>query len=90
MSDEAVHLRIHGRVQGVWFRASTEKTANELGLAGWVRNCEDGSVETHAEGDRDSLDRFVAWCRKGPPLAKVKEVEVDWISAEGLQTFDVR
>ena len=89
MSGDAVHLYIHGRVQGVFFRATAQKTAEELGLSGWVRNCEDGSVEAHAEGDRKSLDRFVDWCRKGPALAKINEVDVNWVSAEGLTTFDV-
>lgn len=90
MSAEAVHLLVQGRVQGVFFRASTEKKAVELGLSGWVRNCEDGSVEVHAEGDRENLDQFIAWCRKGPPLAKVNELDVNWISTEGLKSFEVR
>lgn len=89
MSAEAVHLLVQGRVQGVFFRASTQKMAVELGLSGWVRNCEDGSVEVLAEGDREALDRFITWCRKGPPLAKVNELDVNWISAEGLKSFEV-
>ena len=86
----AVHLFVRGRVQGVFFRASTQKTAEGLGLAGWVQNCPDGSVEIHAEGDRDQLEALVAWCRKGPTLASVKEVDLNWTEPEGLGSFEVR
>lgn len=89
MSD-AVHLKVEGRVQGVFFRANTEKVAKELGVAGWVRNLDDGSVEIHAEGDRDHLDRLIDWCRRGPAMANVEHVDVDWIPAQGLQSFDIR
>ena len=54
MGAEAVHIVVRGRVQGVWYRGSAEARASELGLAGWVRNCPDGTVEIHAEGDREN------------------------------------
>lgn len=75
---QRVHLLISGRVQGVFFRASTEAVARELGLTGWVRNLADGRVEAWAEGPREALDRLVAWCHQGPPHARVEGVEVSW------------
>ncbi len=76
-------LRIHGRVQGVFFRASAQAEANRLGLKGWVRNCPDGSVETVAEGQRKKIDDFIAWCRRGPRGAEVGDVQVEWEKFSG-------
>ena len=76
MPETTVLLRISGRVQGVGFRAWTVRTAAELGLRGWVRNLADGSVEALACGDRETLDRFVDQCRRGPQFAGVKAVDV--------------
>ena len=73
---ERAHLRIRGRVQGVCYRASTEDQALRLGLRGWVRNRRDGSVEAVAEGPTAAIDAFVAWCRQGPPAARVSDVEI--------------
>ncbi|HLV60087.1 MAG TPA: acylphosphatase, partial [Fredinandcohnia sp.] len=76
MSDEImrVELTIRGRVQGVWYRASARAAAEERGIVGWVRNCDDGSVQAVAEGPRSALEDFVAWCHKGPPAARVDSV----------------
>lgn len=71
-----VHLIIHGLVQGVWFRKHAAEEARRSGLAGYVRNLPDGSVEAEAEGEADAVDRFVQWCGKGPPLARVQQVQV--------------
>ena len=87
---EAVHLFVHGRVQGVFFRDSTRKVAQGLGLAGWVRNCSDGSVEIQAEGDRKKLEELIDWCRQGPDLAAVSNIDLNWTKAEGLSSFDIR
>jgi acylphosphatase len=81
-----VHLRIEGRVQGVYFRASTLEKARQLGLTGWVMNCPDGSVEAVAEGTRSKLDELISWCHHGPPGAQVKKVHTIWESAKN--TFD--
>lgn len=78
MTKSKVHLRIEGRVQGVFFRASTMDKARELGLTGWVRNNPDGSVEVVAEGLREDVEKLVAWSLKGPRHAVVNNVEVDW------------
>ena len=69
-------LRITGRVQGVAFRASTVTAAQSLGLAGWVANRADGSVEAVAEGDEAGMAAFIRWCHYGPPAARVDHVEV--------------
>ena len=67
---------ISGRVQGVWFRGTTRETALSLGLTGYVRNMPDGSVEVVAEGDSRRVDQLIAWCRRGPPHARVDGVAV--------------
>ena len=69
-------LRITGRVQGVAFRASTVTAARTLGLAGWVSNGADGSVEAVAEGDEAGVAAFIRWCHHGPPAARVDYIEV--------------
>jgi len=78
-----VHVLIKGRVQGVFFRASTRDEARALGLAGWVRNRPDGRVEAVFEGDRLVVENMLAWCRKGPPYAYVDNLEIDWQPYQG-------
>jgi acylphosphatase len=73
-----VHLKISGRVQGVYFRASTAEEARRLHLTGWVMNCPDSSVEVVAEGEREQLERLILWCGIGPPGARVQEVHTEW------------
>ncbi|MFP6637244.1 MAG: acylphosphatase [Nitrospinaceae bacterium] len=86
----AVHLIARGRVQGVWFRAGTQKHALQLGVCGWAKNCPDGSVEMHAEGEKDALDRFIIWCGNGPPTAKVSALDIKRVAPQGLNTFEIR
>lgn len=90
MEKRHIKIRISGKVQGVWFRASTRDKAHELGLSGFVRNEPDGSVYAEAEGPPDVLDRFLAWCRIGPPRASVSQVEVEEGAWLGFQGFEVR
>ena len=78
-----VHVVIEGRVQGVFFRASTRDEARARGLKGWVRNLPDGRVEALFEGDRQIVESMVAWCRKGPPYADVDNVEINWETYRG-------
>lgn len=70
--------RVHGRVQGVFFRESTRQEATALGLSGWVRNAEDGSVECCFIGARDACERALVFLRVGPPSASVTNVDVKW------------
>jgi acylphosphatase len=78
MSMTRAELIIRGRVQGVFFRQSTRETALGLGLTGWTRNNPDGSVSVVFEGQKQRVDRAIAWCHQGPPSARVAEVVVDW------------
>jgi acylphosphatase len=78
MSKVCVQLKIQGLVQGVFYRQSTQETAVRLGLTGWARNCPDGSVEAVFEGEREAVDEAIAWCRQGPPAARVTDLDVDW------------
>ncbi len=87
----AAHLLITGRVQGVWYRASTAQEAQTLGLAGWVRNMPDGSVEALAQGTKEQVEALIQWCWQGPELARVGAIDVEWIEAdERMNRFDVR
>jgi acylphosphatase len=70
---------IRGRVQGVFYRQSTRETATGLRLTGWTRNNPDGSVAAVFEGEKQQIDRAIAWCRQGPPAARVSEVDVEWL-----------
>jgi acylphosphatase len=76
-------IRVTGLVQGVFYRQSTAQEASRLGLSGTVRNLSDGSVEVEAEGPRSAVESLVAWCSRGPPAARVAEVEVAWGSPAG-------
>lgn len=75
MARQRLEACISGRVQGVWFRASTREEALRLGLDGWVRNLPDGRVEAVFEGEAAALETMLAWCRVGPPGARVDVVE---------------
>ncbi len=86
-----VHAIVEGRVQGVWYRASTQRTARDLGLVGWVKNRADGRVELVAEGPQSALDALLAWCRSGPPDAVVTDVQATWEDPTGDHAdFSVR
>lgn len=81
------NLKIEGRVQGVFYRHSTKTEARTLGLSGWVRNMDDGSVELEVEGPRSDVDKLIAWCRQGPPNARVDNVIVSWLEASTEPTL---
>lgn len=83
-------MRVHGQVQGVGYRWSCVQQAERLGLAGWVRNEPDGTVEVWAEGADEAVDALLAWCRQGPGWASVDEVEVRPVAARQYQDFRVR
>lgn len=91
MTERAITAVVSGRVQGVFFRASTRRVAQALGVSGWVRNRPDGTVEAFAQGDPESLREFVAWLEVGPPDAHVTDVDVtDAEVVPRLVGFDVR
>ena len=86
-----VHLFISGTVQGVFFRDSAKQVAQSIGITGYVRNLQDGRVELVAEGEKDSIDILVQWCRKGPPTAIVVSVDIENEHYKGeFDLFDVK
>ncbi|MDL5158670.1 acylphosphatase [Actinomycetospora termitidis] len=86
----ARHLVVHGTVQGVFFRASAEQEAARLGVAGWVANRSDGTVEMVVEGEDDAVSELVAWAHEGPARAEVTGVDVTDRQPEGLSGFGQR
>lgn len=90
--EHAVRVRavVTGRVQGVTFRDSTRRQAVEAGVAGWVRNLPDGSVEAELEGPRAAVDAVVAWMHAGPGPAEVEQLEVGAVPPTGETSFAVR
>jgi acylphosphatase len=88
---ERAHVQISGQVQGVFFRDSTRQKAEELGLAGWVKNLPDGRVEAVFEGPPERVREMVRWCEEGPRNASVEDVDTDFEGSGGdLQGFEVR
>ena len=81
---------VHGHVQGVFFRDSVQRLAQQRQVAGWVSNRPDGTVEAVFEGEPDDVERLVAFCRKGPRGAQVESVDLTEESPEGLAGFTVR
>ena len=90
MSRLARHVRIAGRVQGVFFRAWTRDQARELGVSGWVRNASDGSVEAHLEGALDSVEQMIERMRSGPPSVRVEDLKISEALVKDLGSFEVR
>ncbi len=87
---KAVRAVVRGRVQAVGFREEVRREARRLGVMGWVRNAEDGTVLVHAEGAEDAVDDLVALLGTGPPAARVAEVEVEAAGVEGHEQFAIR
>jgi acylphosphatase len=83
-------VRAHGRVQGVFFRDSVRREAERRGVAGWARNCSDGSVEAVFEGAEEAVEAMVEACRRGPGHAEVSSLDVVDEPAEGLRGFEIR
>lgn len=90
MNAVRARVMVEGRVQGVWFRASAREVALGLGLSGWVRNRADGGVEAAFEGPRERVEEAVAWCRTGPPGARVDHCDVIWEEPSGESAFSIR
>ena len=85
-----IHFTVHGRVQGVFFRASTKQQADHYGVAGWVRNLRDGKVEGVATAEETALGLFTEWLQRGPELAKVLKVETRELEIQELDGFEIR
>ena len=85
-----VYVLVSGRVQCVWFRASTKQKAEMLGVNGWVKNTNNGCVEAVFEGDEKLVDEMIEWCRSGPPLAKVENVDVKIQNTVDFNSFEIK
>ncbi|HPA15818.1 MAG TPA: acylphosphatase [Desulfobacterales bacterium] len=82
---------VTGRVQGVFFRMETKRTADRWGVAGWVKNRRDGAVEAVFEGEKKNVLAIVEWCKTGPPHSKVEDIDIKWEDAtEGLEGFYIK
>ena len=91
LEHNAAHTIAHGQVQGVGFRYYTQVSAQRLGVAGWVRNMDDGSVEIWAEGTRDRLQQFIQAIRRGPTHGRVTQLDLTWEVPTGeSRSFRIR
>lgn len=90
MGETAKKLRIHGEVQGVFYRASSADAARALGVRGWVRNRRDGTVEMLVQGDEAAVQRLIELCRQGPPAARVERIDVEDTTEEAPAGFEKR
>lgn len=84
------HVYVSGKVQGVYYRATTRDTAREHGIDGWVLNLPDGRVEAVFEGPPDAVETMIDWCHDGSPAAKVDEVDVEYEQPAAIEGFDVK
>ena len=84
------HVRVYGRVQGVGYRGACAHEAQRLGVAGWVRNRRDGSVEAVVRGEAAAVQALLAWARQGPPGASVREVRASAAREDSFSGFELR
>lgn len=84
------NITVHGKVQGVYFRASTRDEAERLGIHGYVRNLPDGNVYLEAEGDEEAMQRLLFWLESGPPAARVDKLDIVSGDIKGMKGFEVR
>lgn len=83
-------INISGKVQGVGFRYSAIHAAKQSGLGGYVKNMADGSVEALVQGDKESIDQFIGWCKEGPSVSKVDHVKITWQNAKDIhENFEI-
>jgi acylphosphatase len=90
MAKVARHVTVTGRVQGVFFRAWTRDQADELGVTGWVRNCPDGRVDMHIEGEESAVDQMIERLHHGPSSARVEDVHIWNVDTFDFDDFEVR
>lgn len=84
------HVLISGMVQGVCYRMETRRAAEQYDVTGWVKNKSDGRVEAVFEGEENKVHSVVEWCRRGPSLARVDHMDVDWETYKGeFKNFDI-
>ncbi|MEJ7681327.1 MAG: acylphosphatase [Segetibacter sp.] len=83
------HLLIKGEVQGVFYRATAKKVADKLGVTGWIKNTQDDNVEAVVTGTEEQLNKFIAWCKKGPAMANVTDVIVTQHEETTFKDFSI-
>ena len=86
---KTVRLTIKGKVQGVFYRATAKDVADLIGVKGWVKNLPDDNVEIMATAAEDVLQKFIGWCKQGPPKAKVDDVLIEELSPEEFKGFKI-
>lgn len=84
------HVFISGRVQAVGYRYFVKQSARKFGITGWVRNTENGGVEAVFQGDEKVIEQLIELCKKGPFMADVKNVELDWEEGEPMKDFVIQ
>jgi acylphosphatase len=84
------HVHVSGKVQGVYYRASTREKARDVGVDGWVRNLDDGRVEAVFEGQEEDVEELVDWCRTGSSAAEVRDLDVEFEEPRGVDDFEIR
>lgn len=84
------HIRVTGKVQGVYFRASAKQKAQNLGVTGYIKNESDGSVLLEVEGEDEAVNYMVKWCKQGPALARVSNIEVKNEASRNFVSFDIK
>jgi acylphosphatase len=87
---KSVKINVYGKVQGVGFRYSTLQKANELGITGFVKNRSDGSVYIEADGEPETIDKFVIWCKQGPSWSRVDDIKVVDIPFNNYKNFAIK
>jgi len=86
---KTIRLTIKGKVQGVFYRATAKDVADQLGIKGWVKNLPDNNVEITATAPEETLQKFINWCKQGPPKARVDEVIVEELTLEDFKGFRI-
>ena len=89
MKNVSAHLKISGRVQGVFFRATAKEIAEKNTLTGWVKNLSDGNVEAIVSGDKAGVEKFIEWCKHGPEKAVVEDMQISYIEEKNFKEFKV-
>jgi len=85
------HIFVSGKVQGVFFRDSTRRIAEELGIFGWVKNLNDSRVEAVLEGEKEVIEKLIKWAKKGPTFSRVDEIKIEWEEyKEEFKNFEIR
>ncbi|MBC8047462.1 MAG: acylphosphatase [Fimbriimonadaceae bacterium] len=83
-------IKITGKVQGVFYRASAKQIADTLNITGWIRNDADGNVIAYAVGENENINKFIEWCRQGPPMAEVIDVYAEEYISDNVNGFEIR